>query len=96
MQILPGWRNSHPLDPEHDGQDQWHWTIPATPPDVPRSVWLTLSVRCIQTGAWEWEIYDPHGEPLWAGTGSTTLQTAVTRACQHLTDALGTPLAVLT
>jgi len=64
MHILPGWRNSQPLDPAQDGPNQWHWTIPVTPPDGPLSVWMTLSVRRIRAGAWEWEISALDGEPL--------------------------------
>ena len=96
VRILPGWRNSQPLDPEREGLDQWQWTISATPSDGPAPVWLTLHVRRVgMAGTWHWAINQPNGGLLWAGTGSATLQDAVTHACHQLTAQLGVPLTVL-
>jgi hypothetical protein len=95
MQILPGWRNSQPLNPAQDSPNHWRWTLPVTPPDGPHSLWMTLVVRRRPTGAWEWEIFDQDGKSLWTGTGSATLKDAVTHACHQLTAQLGTPLTVL-
>ena len=91
---MPGWRDSRPLASERVGAG-WRWIVPVTPPDSPQAVTVTLRVFLGDRHTWHWEVTQPSGSIIWAGTGSSTLPDAATRACRHLTAQLGVPLAVL-